>query len=188
MYSFRFRGGRSCLDFVATVSERRQHGVERLTTPDDLGRWFTEAGLAAPAPPVSEEILRRARRLREALYELFTAHRLGQEVPPGALAAVNGWATRPPRAHRLEVGSGGRLRQVGCETTVETLLAEIARDAVHLLGGPLADRVHECELDRCSSLFLDTSRAGHRRWCSMDGCGARAKMAAYRARRNEETS
>ncbi|GIH79714.1 CGNR zinc finger domain-containing protein [Planobispora longispora] len=191
MSTFRFHGGRHCLNFIATMGRRRTERVERLAAPADLDRWFAEAGLTAPAaggtgltaPAAGEPELRRARALREAMYELFTARLQEREIPPEALATVNDWAARPAPAERLEIGSDGRLRRVRGEATAETLLAEITRDAVDLLGGPLAGRVRECEFHPCTLLFLDTSRSGHRRWCSMDGCGARAKMAAYRARR-----
>ncbi|GIH94486.1 CGNR zinc finger domain-containing protein [Planobispora siamensis] len=186
MSTFRFHSGRHCLDFIATVGRRRSGPVERLETPADLVRWFAEAGLTAPdssAPEAGESELRQARVLREAMYELFTVCRLEREIPPGPLAVVNDWAARPAPADRLEIGPASRLRRVPGEASAQTLLAAIARDAVDLLGGPLAGRVRECDLHPCTRLFLDTSRSGHRRWCSMDGCGARAKMAAYRARR-----
>ncbi len=68
-------------------------------------------------------------------------------------------------------------------TTAAALVASVARDAIDLLSGPLAGRIRECSAGDCALLFFDTSRAGRRRWCSMASCGARAKMAAYRARR-----
>ncbi|MCG5220394.1 CGNR zinc finger domain-containing protein [Streptosporangium sp. KLBMP 9127] len=183
MDSFRFRGGRLCLDFVATVGHRGMDAVERLIAPADLARWFAAAGMAPTVPEISAQELEDARALRESLFEVFTAHRLAQEIPASPLATVNAWAVRPARTHRLEIAADGRLRQVNGAATLQTLLAELARDAVDLLGGPLAERVHVCEQDPCSQLFVDTSRAGHRRWCAMETCGARAKMAAYRARR-----
>ena len=76
----------------------------------------------------------------------------------------------------------GQLRARTDATTAAALVASVARDAVDLLGGPLAHRIRECSAQDCALLFLDTSRAGRRRWCSMATCGARAKMAAYRAR------
>jgi predicted RNA-binding Zn ribbon-like protein len=66
-------------------------------------------------------------------------------------------------------------------------VASLARDAVDLLGGPLAGRIGECSAEDCALLFLDTSRAGRRRWCSIATCSARAKMAADRARRPSMT-
>jgi predicted RNA-binding Zn ribbon-like protein len=36
---------------------------------------------------------------------------------------------------------------------------------------------------QCSWLFVDRSRNGSRRWCSMGECGAQVKMRRYRAAR-----
>jgi len=58
----------------------------------------------------------------------------------------------------------------------------IAVAAVDLLRSPerLA-RVKGCA--NCNWLFVDRSRNGSRRWCSMDECGVHTKMRRYRARR-----
>jgi predicted RNA-binding Zn ribbon-like protein len=40
-------------------------------------------------------------------------------------------------------------------------------------------RVRACAAPDCGALYLDTSRNGSRRWCSMERCGARAKASAY---------
>jgi predicted RNA-binding Zn ribbon-like protein len=46
------------------------------------------------------------------------------------------------------------------------------------------DRVRKC--DRCVLLFQDTSKKGTRRWCSMQLCGNRLKVAAYAARKRRQ--
>jgi len=43
-----------------------------------------------------------------------------------------------------------------------------------LAGGQLA-RVRQCSNPQCGWLFLDNSKSGNRRWCSMSACGNRAK-------------
>ncbi|RJL24429.1 CGNR zinc finger domain-containing protein [Bailinhaonella thermotolerans] len=182
MKGFDFRGGRHCLNLAATVRRRWGAPVEQLTAPADLARWFTEAGLTAGPIPVEDADLVAARELREAIYDVITAHRLGREIPAGPLATLNAWAARPPRPLRLDPVPGARPLLAYGEQPAAGLLAELARDAVDLLAGPHSQRIRECENDRCSYLFVDTSRAAHRRWCSMGACGARAKMAAYRAR------
>jgi predicted RNA-binding Zn ribbon-like protein len=40
--------------------------------------------------------------------------------------------------------------------------------------------LRQCQADACGGYFLDQSRAQPRRWCSMDGCGNRAKAARHR--------
>jgi predicted RNA-binding Zn ribbon-like protein len=76
--------------------------------------------------------------------------------------------------------TGSGLERTG---TADAVVATIARAAVALLGGPDAARIRECGDDPCTRLFVDTSRAGSRRWCEMSGCGNRAKVAGFRARR-----
>jgi predicted RNA-binding Zn ribbon-like protein len=73
---------------------------------------------------------------------------------------------------------GGAARVAGGDATAA--LSTLARDAIDLFGGPLAGRVRECAADNCGLLFVDTSRPGRRRWCSMERCGNRAKVRAYR--------
>ena len=170
---FRWFGGRPALDFVATLGKRDTAVVERIPTPADLARWFHEADLGAVT--VSTEDLRDAVELREALYGLFT--NTGAD-----LATVNRWAERPVPGGRIERGESG-LRRVRPRMTAADLLSLLARDAVDLLTGPDAERVRMCAGDDCTLLFVDESRAGNRRWCSMEACGARSKMARYRAPR-----
>lgn len=178
---FRFLGGRACLDLTATAGGRERR-AERLRTPQDLASWLMQARLADEPPAASRQDLAHARTLREAVYQTIKRRITGQPPGPGDLAIINDWAGRPPPRRWLEADDS-QLRAHSDATTAAALLASLARDTVDLLGGPLAHRIRECSADDCALLFLDTSRAGRRRWCSMATCGARAKMAAYRARR-----
>jgi predicted RNA-binding Zn ribbon-like protein len=182
---FHWKSGRLSLDFAATVGERWRRSFERLRTPDDLGRWLVEAGLLESAPRVTTRQLAAARRLREAVYRL--AKRAGSgPFDAGDVAELNRWAARPALAPQL--GADARSVVHVARRPVEAALATVAHDAVDLLSGPLAIRVRECAADDCALLFVDGSRPGRRRWCSMDACGNRTKTAAYRRRRSAEGS
>lgn len=125
--------------------------------------------------------LRQARQLREALYRLFIAVR-SVTPPQGAdLDLVNRWATRPVPGPALLLRDD-RLASSPAPPDAAALLTTVARDAVDLVTGPLAGRIRECERHDCALLFVDESRGAARRWCSMDICGARSKMSAYRRR------
>ena len=65
-----------------------------------------------------------------------------------------------------------------------TLLVALAREAVQLLGGREASRIRQCQSPTCTIFFVDNSRKGDRRWCSMSACGNKAKVAEFRRRRN----
>ena len=68
--------------------------------------------------------------------------------------------------------------------TAERMLVTLAHDAIHALsGGP--GRLRRCLADDCGLIFLDTSRPGNRRWCSMGRCGGRAKARAHYKRQRE---
>jgi predicted RNA-binding Zn ribbon-like protein len=56
----------------------------------------------------------------------------------------------------------------------------VALAAAQLLTSPEAATVSACPGRDCGWLFLD--RRGRRRWCSMDSCGNRAKVAAHARR------
>jgi predicted RNA-binding Zn ribbon-like protein len=63
------------------------------------------------------------------------------------------------------------------------LLTSLAVDVLTLLADDEAlGRLRECENADCTRLYVDTSRAGTRRWCGMSGCGNRAKVARFRER------
>jgi predicted RNA-binding Zn ribbon-like protein len=176
--SFHFIAGRLCLDLAATVGERWRRCFERLRTGDDLGRWLVEGGLLDTAPAVDDAQLEAARALRDAIYRVAKLAGTGRPATAD-LALINRWASRPPLAPRLE---GDRRVSLVSEQPVGAALSTVARDAIDLVAGPWAARVRECAAADCALLFVDTSRPGRRRWCSMDGCGNRAKTAAYRRR------
>jgi predicted RNA-binding Zn ribbon-like protein len=177
--AFRVQSGRVCLDLAATVGERWRRSFERLREPSDLGRWLKEARLLEDEPRVTPGQLRAVRELREAIYR--TAKLAGARRPDRAdLEEINRWAAKAPLAPRLS--RDGRTVTWTAARPVDAALATIARDAIDLFSGPLATRVRECARPDCALLFVDTSRPGRRRWCSMETCGNRTKTAAYRAR------
>ena len=62
----------------------------------------------------------------------------------------------------------------------EDLFAPLAHAAAMLFAHADFERVRKC--GQCVLHFVDTSKKGTRRWCSMQLCGNRLKVAAYAAR------
>lgn len=176
---FRFRGGHVALDFTATRARRlKPDPRELLVAPADLARWLAAAGMAETLPVASADGLATARALREAIYAIVDA-RIGGRAPAASdVVTLNRLASAPAATPWLD--AEGRARWHG---DVGALLALLAREAVLLLGGVDGPRIRQCEADGCALLFLDTSRAGDRRWCSMKGCGNKAKVAEFRRRK-----
>jgi predicted RNA-binding Zn ribbon-like protein len=180
---FKFRGGRVALDFTATLAGRkRAEPTDLLREPHDLVRWLAAAGLGPlPAAPAADE-LAGARALREAIYRLVTAAIHGRPLAAADRAAVNRCAALPTPVPQL-AADGHRAWITG---GADAALAVVARDAIELVGAPAErGRLRACSGDGCAIVFFDASRAGERRWCSMQGCGNRAKVREFRERARE---
>jgi predicted RNA-binding Zn ribbon-like protein len=172
----RFRTGRVCLDFAHTGGEGPLAVWELLHEPADIEHWL---GLI-----LRVDSLRATRRdagpvraLRAAIWDSATRRAAGVEPEPAAVAALNAAAARPALVPRL-TGAGAVLEP----GPVHAALSTLARDAIELFSSPLAARIRVCAADGCGLLFVDASRPGRRRWCSMERCGNRAKKRAYRGR------
>jgi predicted RNA-binding Zn ribbon-like protein len=186
-------GGHLALDFANTVDDplgpaRHDH----LSTYDGLLMWSVRTGVvpardlegrrrsAEQQARAASAALRRAHVLREALNGVFGA------VAARVTVASEDWvalrraaADGLGRAVALRSGIGYRL-----EWPEDELLAPIwpvADAAVTLLRSGDGRRVKQCA--GCPWLFLDSSRSGTRRWCSMEDCGTHEKVKRYVAKR-----
>jgi predicted RNA-binding Zn ribbon-like protein len=182
--TFRFDPGALCLELLTTGGPGPYRRYEVLYEPADLAAWADRSRLTpTPVLEISEAEVAAARGLRDALFRLVIARIRGEPHPPGDLEAVNEAAARPALAPAI--APTGEREWAGTSSGTQ-LVATVARDAVELLTGPFAHRVRTCAGDNCELVYVDTSRPGRRRWCSMEHCGNRHKVRALRARNSEQ--
>jgi predicted RNA-binding Zn ribbon-like protein len=180
-------GGALCLDLVNTVDPRHQPPrLEYLGGYEALVDWAVFAGaltsskaqrlvdLGGWRPAQAARVHNRAIRLREALYQLF-APATRTTYSKASLAVLNTELQHAMAAATLEpTADGYHLGWVDGDQ-LDRMLWPVARSAAELLSSPALARVGECHGQGCGWLFVDTSKAGRRRWCSMATCGNRAK-------------
>jgi predicted RNA-binding Zn ribbon-like protein len=179
-----FVGGHPVLDLTNTVFNRA-HPVpdnDLLKTPSDVLTWCESVGLVETAPGLddaaADDLTDHVRSVREQAWAVFDAVARRQPVPTIALGALLERAGSGVRA--------GRLRDIDAEldhltadwATPGAIPAALCLLAVHALFTLPAERVRAC--GRCGWLFLDSSRGGRRRWCSMSTCGNREKASRHR--------
>jgi predicted RNA-binding Zn ribbon-like protein len=183
---FRQGAGRLSLDFVRTLRWRGTPlATEELPDGAAVRAWIAQCAPCEPttatAHPGDAEVT-GARQLREAIYALISTalDTAGDPAarPADTLDRINTAAGRPTPAPRLD--PDGHLRHVA-DRPVAATLSLLARDALDLVSSPALARVRRCADPTCGALFYDGSRPGHRRWCSMDVCGNRAKKQALRS-------
>jgi predicted RNA-binding Zn ribbon-like protein len=186
--------GADALALELVNAGRSSEGSARdvLSTPAELAGWLKRAGLA-PAGPIFDALrspatarilLDEARRLRLDLERLFEAFSEGRDLPGPAVFGLNRVLGASCTSLRLEAEGGAPTRltehQVGLG--ILTILGPVALSAARLLTSAEPDRLRQCASSECRLWFVDTSKAGRRRWCSMARCGNRAKAARHRRR------
>jgi predicted RNA-binding Zn ribbon-like protein len=186
----RLLGERLCLNFANTVDPRQgDHPRDFLTGYSDLVAWSVRVGVldAAAAhelieaaerdPAGADQAYADAVRLREAMYRVFSAIAAGDAAPGADLTTLNQALARGLAHARLEPdGAGYRWGWQPEPPALDRMLWPVLRSAGDLLTSEQLERVKECPgLGDCGWLFFDTSKNGSRRWCSMEGCGNRAK-------------
>ena len=191
-------GGALCLDIANSVDGRvLEVPLDYLATYADLVDWATRAGglsgaeardlltRAGADPAAATDELARTRALREHVFALFHGHATEGGADADHLAAVQ-------EAYTDALGPGRRAPTVdGLRGTWEPDLALprwlVAQSAIELATSGSLGRVKACaSQDGCQYLFVDTSKNGSRRWCSMTDCGNQAKSKRLTARRRAD--
>jgi predicted RNA-binding Zn ribbon-like protein len=188
-----------CLDFANTRFWRgMDQPSETLQGFGDLVAWCgAEAGLpAGPAASLADwaaaddaaaaAALAQALALRETIYRLFRAAAAPAEASPADLARLNEALAGAGERRFLEAsGEGFGWRIPTGAAPAMALLTPVLWSAGDLLASRRLAKVRACANPRCEWLFLDDSKSGNRRWCSMSACGNRAKAHRHYARQKE---
>jgi predicted RNA-binding Zn ribbon-like protein len=179
-----FIGGHPVLDLTNTVFDRA-HPVpdnDLLKTPSDVLTWCESIGFFDSAPALgaaaANGLTAEVRSVREHAWAVFDAVSRGQPIPTvslGALLERSGAGVRSGHLRSTDADLDHLAADWDAPGAIATALSLLA---VHALFTLPVDRVRAC--GRCGWLFLDSSRGGRRRWCSMSTCGNREKASRHR--------
>jgi predicted RNA-binding Zn ribbon-like protein len=134
--------------------------------------------LSPEAVAFLEQVIAFRERLREAVVRIEN----GSSPADAFLAEVNSLLLQHPRHTSLHKRDGKVIRETLFEPRKPTdLWAPIIDATADLLAETESSRIRKCE--SCVVHFFDTSKKGSRRWCSMNICGNKHKVAAYQRRR-----
>jgi predicted RNA-binding Zn ribbon-like protein len=180
-----FLASNPALDFLNTEWPTASGGKEDFfETDEDVFSWLRQAGLATEG--VEEvrptgALLRAARAFRAVLRSLVESRKAGKAPDFSDLNAFLVAAHSHPQLVWTKSKSVV-LKTVRAADTAEEILAPVALIAAELLSTVDFRRVRRCGEQTCVHWFLDTTRPGRRRWCSMATCGNRLKVKSYRQR------
>jgi len=180
------------LERVRRFVNTRQVGrvTDRLSDPSALSAWLEQEGLAPAATRATRTDLARAVALREALRAILLAHNAGPS--PGRPADTADAALTDACRALDEAAARARLRVRFGDDGSASLLPEAGGVSGAL--GRLVATVHDsiaqgtwsrlkvCRDHECEWAFYDHTKNRSGAWCSMEGCGNRAKARAFRER------
>jgi len=189
---FLFVGNQLALDFLNTRPIQDGEPLELLPDFKAVLRWFQAAGLLTPRQMASLreqwQDSARARRtvevlreLREKLRDETISWENGGAIHRTMVDELNQLMADHPMLFRLKASEKAALTEMWfAPRQPEDLYAPLAHNAATLFANADRNRVRQC--GRCVLHFQDTSKKGTRRWCSMQLCGNRLKVAAYATR------
>jgi len=180
-------GGTLCLDFVNTIHDRiNEPERDYWVTHEHLLQWALKAGSIRSAdyeavlkhfesrPAQNPKLLKEAIKLRELLYRIFHPLSSGKKIAGRDLETFNVILSKCLSHLRLKAHEKG-IRQSWQLMPGESaiIFVPVIYSAYELLLSDRLKKIKECS--NCGWLFLDTTKNGTRRWCSMSTCGSIVK-------------
>jgi predicted RNA-binding Zn ribbon-like protein len=182
-----FIGGHPVLDLTNTVFDRKHRADdgELLKTPSDVLTWCASVGLFERVPPVAQiattGLVAKVQAVREDAWAVFDAVARGEATPAEPFGALLERAGAGLRAGHVQPVGAAHDRFTADWKAPGAIAAALSLLAVQALISLPRNRIRACA--RCGWLFLDSSRGGRRRWCSMSTCGNREKASRHRHER-----
>ncbi|MFG2815335.1 CGNR zinc finger domain-containing protein [Streptomyces sp. NPDC048410] len=153
--------------------------VESLVNTLDIesGRDALDTAEGRAGLGIGDGELDTARALRESLRAALLAH--AGHPPHATVTPLGELLAHAPLLVAVDDTDGSAAL-----TPADTgpLLSRIAAAVAGALVEGTWQRLKACEAPTCHWAYYDRSPAGRGRWCSMQVCGARAKMRRYRAK------
>ena len=197
--AMRMLGGAPALDLANTLHWRNGAEADFIASYEDLlgfcipARLLSQAearslkALAANHGTLARNVHIDALTLRASLKSWLTYSARNLDSSPAAKSrALRDMQEAVKRAGGTV--SLGEILNLASASTTEAIYLPLRRSAAAaamLLLFPPGNDIRRCEAAQCGGFFINESRSKPRRWCSMEGCGNRAKAARHRlARRN----
>jgi predicted RNA-binding Zn ribbon-like protein len=195
---FLFVANRPILDLLNTKPVLADGPTELLTDVQALERWLIASGTvssvrdktairgwrqSAEAEAFLKQLIAFRERFRDAVL------RMESGTPPGDtfVSELNSLLLQHPRLTLLRKRDGKLVLEKLLELHKPgDLWALIANATADFLVETEWSRIRKCE--SCVVHFFDTSKKGSRRWCSMNICGNKLKVAAYQQRKRSLTA
>jgi predicted RNA-binding Zn ribbon-like protein len=188
---FLWVGNWPAIDFINTDIVVAGKRVDLLEEADDVILWLDESHLCDRTNDGTlsrpKRLIHEARAYRGLLRQGVAQFAMQRRLSAELLKKTNEYLRRCASSRELKEDgkrykslTSWRLQSAG------DYLAPIAESFARLVTEADPGRIRKCKNPHCVLYFHDTSKGGHRAWCSLDLCGNKLRMAASRRRQSEE--
>ena len=192
-------GDNLSLDFLNTQIVDEGKPKDLLTNFEDFIAWQITTGLleASEANELSKKWAHR-REIQELFQEILDFRKMlrktveslirGKSIPSSAVQKINEVLHQGYGYYELVKTKRGFEKRLHTDfKEPKELLLPVAESAADLLSYGNRANLRQCENSKCILYFYDTTKNHRRRWCSMSGCGNRAKAAAFYKRKRSQS-
>ncbi|TSB47768.1 CGNR zinc finger domain-containing protein [Alkalicoccobacillus porphyridii] len=186
-------GGTAWINLVNTTYISNKQKIDILQNPTNTLRWLEENNLLRESDVLAladgelfDSLLVELHSLRDLskmiLSDIDQQGELSQESTDQLKTIVNQLkvsVSLVPKDEKISLTTEGI-------TTIDHVLYTIVDSMIHTLDSVSNNRIRKCEHEECTLHFVDTSKSGKRRWCSMELCGNRKKVAEFYARKKNK--
>ena len=158
------------------------HGYDLLEDVEGAAAWLVGHGLLGGGVRLTGRERDHLVGFREGLRGLLLSHNGGRAE--GDAEALNEMAEDALLRVRFDGDGALGLLPAGSGEVVGGVTARLLVAAVGAASEGTWRRLKVCRNEGCLWAFYDGSRNRSGSWCTMDVCGSRAKMCAYRRRKS----
>ena len=183
-------GNNLSLDFINTEAMADGKTVDLIEEVESFLRWAKVVGLLEDAQvhklreQSTDRQLPEIAEFRKVLRAMFADLARGKTLKTVEVNRINEQLKKQNGYSALEKTGDGLAKRFHADyAELSQLLAPIAESAADLLVYGDLNLLKKCENPNCVLYFYDTTKNHRRRWCSMTGCGNRAKAAAFYQRK-----
>nr|WP_281423122.1 CGNR zinc finger domain-containing protein [Paenibacillus oenotherae] len=177
-------GGSPWINLLNTLVMHNKQPTDLLADPEMMGQWLAANQLLPESHfPLDEAAYEPLRASLAAVRELCT--RILSDLESSGELSGASFSLLKEHVERLNIEltaslEGGKptLLYTG-QTSFDGILYTILSSVFSTLNHVNADRIRKCEHEDCILHFIDVSKSGKRRWCSMESCGNRNKAAQF---------
>lgn len=171
-------GGPLAIDLLNTTWQGSDGPVDWLDTDEAVKAFADEYGHNSKGVDLGSfrASLVQARKLARRLFDAEVSDEDLMDEVNAALESARAVVVSSNEGPTLSITGDKPHNALAIESLVNAV--ELRRDR--------ADRVRCCEHDSCVLWFLDTSKGGRRRWCSMERCGNRSKAQRHYERQTKK--